>query len=551
MMIKNLQTSWLLTINILIFSMLTSCHDMKREADLIIYNANFYLPDSTSKDINCIAVKEGKIVGIGTDAEIRSRYWASQNINAKKAFVYPGFTDAHAHLYGYALGLQFADLTQATSFADVIEIIKGYHKQHPNSWIVGRGWDQNKWPGKQFPDNQLLDSEFPGVAVVLTRVDGHAVLASSEAMRLAGIDKTAFSPQAQRKNGVLTGIFLEEMADKLRNAIPKPTTDEIVTYLQTATRLCNEAGLTAVSDAGLNKKELLLLDSLTRAQKISLRIDAWMNPTDENLEYFVKNKIPDNPFLRVGAVKVYADGALGSRGACLLHPYTDDPTNRGILVTNASALQRICKFAYDNGYQVNTHAIGDSAVRMVLQVYTEFLKPGNNLRWRIEHAQVVSPDDLKTFGKYNIIPSVQATHATSDMPWAGQRLGTERVKTAYIYKDLLKQNGWLPNGTDFPIEDISPIKTFYAAVARKNSDGMPVEGFQAENALSRNEALRSITVWAAKAAFCENQRGTILKGNLADFTILDTDLIHCDEAKILKSKVLYTIVDGKIIYKAK
>jgi predicted amidohydrolase YtcJ len=310
-------------------------------------------------------------------------------------------------------------------------------------------------------------------------------------------------------------------------------------------------GLTSVTDAGLEKSEILLIDSLQKAGKIMLRIDAWLSPTQENYDYFLKESVYQTPFLRVGAIKMYADGALGSRGACLLSPYSDDSPNRGILVTTTAEMDAVCKLAYDHGFQVNTHAIGDSAVRMVLHAYARILQPANDRRWRIEHAQVVNENDFGWFAKYHIIPSIQATHATSDMDWAGRRLGSHRIKDAYAYNRLLQQNGWLPNGTDFPIESIDPIKTFYASVARKDANGQPVDGFMMENALSREDALKSMTIWAAKASFCEKAKGTIEEGKAADFTILNTSLLNAAEDKLLKSKVLYTVVDGKIVYKAK
>jgi len=541
----------------LIFILLTSiimgvesCHNLKKKADLIIFNAKIYSPDSLDSGINCIAVKNGKILLIGTDAEIRSRYWAPENINGTGTYVYPGFTDAHAHFTGFALGLRYADLTKAKSFDEVLEIVQGYRKQHPEGWIIGRGWDQNNWPQKVFPDNKLLNKLFPEVPVVLTRIDGHAVLANDAAIKAAGISESK-KGEAIFRDGKFTGIFLEEMADKIRNAIPLPSVKEMSDLLIIATKLCNEAGLTAVTDAGLNKSEILLIDSLQQAGKITLRIDAWLSPNEENFDYFMQDKIYQTPFLRVGAIKMYADGALGSRGACLLGPYSDDYPNKGILVTSPEKLSAVCKRAYDHGFQVNTHAIGDSAVRMVLHTYSQFLKPGNDRRWRIEHAQVVNENDFNLFGKYNIIPSVQATHATSDMDWAGQRLGNQRVKNAYAYNRLLQQNGWLPNGTDFPIEGIEPIHTFYAAVARKDANGKPENGFMMENALSRMDALKSITIWASKASFTEKERGSIEVGMDADFTILNADIIKEPENKLLLTKVLYTIVDGKIVYKAR
>ena len=530
---------------------LESCHDLKKKADLIIFNAKIYTPDSVSTGVNCIAVKNGKILGLGTDAEIRSLFWAPENINASGAFVYPGFTDAHSHFTGFALGLRYADLSQAQSFSEVLEILKGYRELHSVGWIVGRGWDQNKWPGKEFPDNKALNTLFPGIPVVLTRIDGHALLANDEAIKAAEITFPGKKGEAIIQNGEFSGIFLEGMADKLRNAIPLPSVIEITDLLEIATKLCHEAGLTAVTDAGLNKSEILLLDSLQKAGKIKLRIDAWLNPNKENYDYFMKDSIYKTPFLRVGAIKMYADGALGSRGACLLGPYSDDAPNRGILVTSPQELSVVCQQAYDHGFQINTHAIGDSAVRMVLHTYGKFLKPGNTLRWRIEHVQVVNENDFVLFAKYNIVPSIQATHATSDMVWARLRLGYMRVKNAYAYNRLLQQNGWLPNGTDFPIESIEPMKTFFAAVARKNAQLEPEEGYMIDNALSRMDALKSITIWAAKASFTDKERGSIAVGKDADFTILNTDILKASEYQLLKTKILYTVVAGKTVYKSK
>lgn len=548
---KELRKPLILILLIMIIMGSESCHDMKKKADLIIYNAKIYAPDTLGSNVNCIAVKNGKILGVGTDAEIRSRYWAKENINASGSFVYPGFIDAHSHFTGFALGLRFADLSQTHSFEEILELLHGYRKLHPEGWIVGFGWDQNNWPRKVFPDNKLINKLFPGVPIVLTRIDGHAVLASDEAIKLAGIKFPGKSGEAFVTNSEFSGIFLEGMADQLKAAIPPPTESEKVDYLAIATNLCHEAGLTGVTDAGLTKPEIMLLDSLHKSGKLTLRIDAWLTPGEENFEYFMSDTPYETPFLRVGAVKMYADGALGSRGACLLSPYSDDYPNKGLLVTTPEELSAMCKRAYDHGFQMNTHAIGDSAVRMVLKTYSKFLKPNNDRRWRIEHAQVVNESDFAMFAAFNIIPSIQATHATSDMDWAAQRLGKERIKNAYAYKRLLLQNGWLPNGTDFPIERIEPLKTFYASVARKNAQGLPENGFMPENSLSRMETLKSITSWAAKASFSEKTRGSIEVGYNADFTILNTDLIETPETNILKAKVLYTIVNGKIVYKAK
>jgi len=529
-----------------------SCHDMKRKTDLIIYNARIFTNDHIDTTVDCIAIKKGIIYLVGKDAEIRSRYWAKEYINAKKSVVYPGFIDAHSHFTGYAKFLRYANLTNAASFEEVIDILVDFRKTHPDGWLVGRGWDQNKWDVKQFPDNKKLNELFPTTPVVITRVDGHALLANNAAIKAAGINLNDESSQIHKINGVSTGIFLETIADKIRESIPEPSEAEMKILLNTAANLCYAAGLTAVTDAGINKNEVLRLNEMQQNGKLAMHIDVWLNPNEENINYFVKQDIKlSNRALRVKAIKLYADGALGSRGACLKMPYSDASGNVGIQVTSSAELEKICKIAYTYGYQVNTHAIGDSAVGLVLRTYSKFLKPGNDRRWRVEHAQVVAPNDISLFGKFNIIPSIQTTHATSDMPWAKLRLGSKREKYAYAYQDLLKQNSWLANGTDFPIERIDPLFTFYSAVSRKDHYGNPPDGYQMENALTRLQALKSMTCWAAKSAFNEGEVGEIIKGKIASFTILDKDILTIPEKEILDAKVLYTIIDGKIVYKVK
>jgi len=538
------RTVLLLFIPLILFS----CHDMKKEVDLIVYNTTIYTLDSLGSTAESIAIDDGRIIAVGNDAMVRSRYWSAHTIDGAGLFVYPGFIDAHAHFSGFAEYLRYADLSSSSSFQDVLQIVKEYNKAHPGQWIVGRGWDQNKWPGKQFPDNKMLNQLFPDVPVVLTRVDGHAVLANEKAIRMAGLQSPFQRGEVVMVNGIPTGIFLERTADQIKAAIPEPDETEWEQLLAHAASLCHAAGLTAVNDAGIDREMILRMDTLQKAGKLKIRIDAMINPTEENMDYFMPGKGYSTPFLRVGSVKIYADGALGSRGACLLRPYSDDSSNRGILVTNEAFIRNVCKKALESGFQVNTHAIGDSAVRMVLHSYADFLKGPNDLRWRIEHAQVVHENDFELFGKYSIIPSVQATHATSDMHWAQQRLGVSRIRNAYAYKRLLDQNGWIPNGTDFPVEAIYPMNTFYAATARKDKSGKPEGGFHSENALSRLEALRSMTIWAAMASFTDSYLGSIESGKMGDLVILDQDLINVPENQILDTKILYTILGGEIVY---
>jgi hypothetical protein len=324
-----------------------------------------------------------------------------------------------------------------------------------------------------------------------------------------------------------------------------------VKALKVAEQNCFAAGLTSVSDAGLALQDILLIDSLQQTGELNIRVYAMMSPSAENFEYF----FPSGPYrtgkLTVSSVKLYVDGALGSRGALLLQPYTDDPNNYGLQLYGEEYYQEICQDAYDAGFQVNTHAIGDSGNRVMLQTYALYLKGENDLRWRVEHAQIVDPADLSYFKDYSIIPSVQSTHCTSDMYWADERLGEERIKHAYAFNDLMTQNGWLVNGTDFPVEDISPLKTVYAAVARKDLEGWPEDGFQVENAISRDQALRSITIWPAKGSFEEAQKGSIEAGKVADFVILEKDIMSVPESEIPFVRVHDTFLDGVHVFSSR
>jgi hypothetical protein len=308
-------------------------------------------------------------------------------------------------------------------------------------------------------------------------------------------------------------------------------------------------GLTTVSNAGLGAAQIRLIDSLQKADRLKIRVYAMINPTDENIEKYMKKGVLNTGRLIVRSIKLFADGALGSRGAFLIEPYTDDPGNKGLQLNPLEYYEKFCALALKYGYQVNTHCIGDAANRMILNLYAKFLKGKNDKRWRIEHAQVIHPDDFHLFGDYSIIPSVQTTHATSDMRWAGERLGKERVKYAYAYAMLLKQNGWLANGSDFPVENINPIYSFYAAFSRKDLKGWPANGFQIDNALTREQALRSITIWAAKGCFMEKFIGSLEQGKLADFVVCDKDLMKADESKIPETKVLRTVLEGEEMIK--
>lgn len=534
-------------------SLLYSCRSGKEKADLIVRNAKVYKVDNNFSTAESFAIKDGKFIAIGTNSEIEKKYEADSVIDAQGKTIVPGLIDAHCHFFSYAMNLQNADLTGTNSVEEIIKTLKEHHKKFPDLWIVGRGWDQNKWKNKNFPAKQVLDSVFPDVPVVLTRVDGHAVWVNSETMKRLKINKNSKFPEGEAiyENKELTGIFRENTAGMIKSSVPPPSKKQMIKLLVQAQNNCFAVGLTSVSDAGVSKMEIDLIDSLQKAKTFSLGYYAMLQPTEENMKTYVEKGIYKTDKLNVRSIKLYVDGALGSRGALLKKPYSDEQTARGILVTKIEELKKYCNLANKYGYQVNTHAIGDSGVSVMLNVYGEILKGTNDKRWRIEHSQIVDDVDLPLFKKYSVVPSVQATHATSDMYWAKDRLGNERVKFAYRFKDLMLQNGWIPNGTDAPVEKINPMFTFYAAVARKDQKGFPEGGFQKENAITREDALKSMTIWAAKSFFEENENGSIEAGKVANFVILDNDLMTSDENKLFEIKPLKTFVDGKEVFSIK
>ncbi len=538
---------------ILVMIVYTGC-SMKEKSDFILINGMVYTVDSVFAVKQAFAISNGLFQATGTNEEILGSFESEIIIDAGGKPVFPGLIDGHCHFYGYALNNhQSVNLKGTRSFDEIIQLLRNYHENHPYIWILGRGWDQNDWEVKEFPDNSMLDRLFPENPVVLTRVDGHAVLANSEALRRAGITAVTkvSGGEVVVKNGRLSGMLIDNAADLMKGAIPEPEDLLKTTALTDAQFECFKVGLTSVVDAGLDYKTIMMIDSLHQTGKLKMRINAMLSPTAKNINEFVEKGSFRKERLTVNSIKLYSDGALGSRGALLLEPYTDDQGNYGLLMSPPDYFRDILVKAYEKGFQVNTHCIGDSANRMMLELYGEILRGTNDRRWRIEHAQVIHPDDFRLFAKYNIIPSIQSTHCTSDMYWAGERLGPDRVKGAYAYKNLLQQNGWLINGTDFPVEEINPMLTFYAAVARMDRKGYPEGGFQMENALSREDALRSMTIWAAKGSFEEDIKGSIEPGKFADFVILDKDMMTINPAEIPRIKVLKTYLNGEMVYELK
>lgn len=540
----------ILTLILFTITVNMSCtHSSKREVDLIIKNGVIYTVDSLFTIHESMAIDNGKVVALGKGAEIERKFKSAKSIDLQGKPIYPGFIDPHAHFLGYGLGLNYAWLADTESWQETVDKLIAHQDQNPSHWVLGRGWNQNQWDVKEFPTLELLDKAFPEKPVLLTRIDGHAAIANSIALGLAGITNstTIAGGEVILDKGKPTGVLIDNAITLVRDLVPQPGISEKEDALLKAQELCFAVGLTSVSDAGTDKADVLLMDSLQKNNLLSIGINIMLNPTQENYDYFLTKGVYTTPKLSVRTIKLFSDGALGSRGALLLEAYSDAPQTSGLQLDSEESLKSVCQRAYKAGFQVATHCIGDAAVRLMLNVYEDFLPPGNDLRWRIEHAQIVHPNDIHRFGQLAVIPSVQTTHATSDMLWAKDRLGN-RIETAYAYADLLKQNGWLPNGSDFPIEDINPIFGFYAGVVRKNFDGYPPHGFQMKNALTREQALRSMTIWAAKAAFEEEIKGSLEVGKTADFVVLNQDIMNVAESEILKTNVIKTFVDGKVVY---
>ncbi|MFD2865152.1 amidohydrolase [Mucilaginibacter antarcticus] len=533
--------------------LLAACKQKNYNADLLIKNAIVYTVDSAFSKANAFVVNKGKIIAVGDIDSLEDKYLAREVVDAQGKTVYPGFIDAHTHFYEYGLGLQQVPLKEMTSWSQVVDSVQVFADRNPDGWVIGNGWDQNLWAGKKFPDKAKLDSLFPVRPVILNRVDGHAAIVNQAALNVAGIKpgQKIAGGEIETIDGKLTGLLIDNAIGIVISKIPDPTEQLTQSALISAQQNCFAVGLTTVDDCGLPFTMVNTIAAMQKQGSLKMRMYLMLADKQENYNYLFKRGIFKTPRLNVRAFKVYGDGALGSRGACLLKPYTDQPASSGFLLSTKQHFEEVAKMIADKGFQMCTHAIGDSANRAILNIYATVLKGKNDKRWRIEHAQIVSPDDVKMFGDNNIIPSVQPTHATSDMYWAGQRLGAGRLKTAYAFKDLLKQNGWIALGTDFPVENINPFYTFYAAVARKDLKGFPEKGFQMANALSREQTLRGMTIWAAKANFEEKEKGSIEVGKYADFVILDNDLMKAKTADLPKTNVLKTYINGEKVYEKK
>ena len=524
---------------------LTSCSE---QVDLIVYNAEVYTVDANNKKVTAFAVKDGKFIYVGDDS-VTSKYSSSNIINAEGLPVYPGFIDSHAHFYNLGFLNDQVNLKETKSFEEVLKRVIEFNNLNEKDFIIGRGWDQNDWNDKSFPTNKLLNEKFPDKAVVLRRIDGHAYLVNDFALNLAGIDKSSSIDGGDfvKSNGKLTGVLIDNAMRLIDDIIPDPSKEESIKALISAQEIAFENGLTTIAEAGISREQIELIDSLHKSGVLKIKIYAMIENNTEDVDYYLEKGPYKTDKLNVRSVKVYADGALGSRGASMIDEYSDRRGYFGIIRTPIDSIKNLAFKLAGTKFQMNTHAIGDNANRIVLNAYGDALFNYRDPRWRVEHAQVINENDIDLFNQ-KIIPSVQPTHATSDMYWLYDRVGKKRANLAYAYKELLTRSKVIAFGTDFPVEDISPIMTYYSAVARKDIDGYPSEGFQMENSLNRADALYAMTVFGAYANFEENEKGSIEIGKSADFIILDNDLIISEEDKIPSINTVATFIDGELVF---
>ena len=535
---------------IAIVFLLSSC--INQRVDLIVHHAQIFTVNNEFSVAEAMAIQDGKIVAIGNNDDILKAYKSDSVVNANGASVYPGFIDAHAHFLGYGQSLYTVDLMFVPTWDEAIARVKDFAAKHPGTgWIKGRGWDQNRFPGKQFPTNALLNELFPDRPVILERVDGHASIANDFALKLAGVKpgQTMEGGQFLMQDGKLTGLLVDNAVSVVDKMMPPVTKEDYKNWLISAQQNCFATGLTTITDCGLSPADIDQVDALQKSNDLKMRLYVMLSDKPESYRskyYTDGGYVTDR--LSVKGIKVYSDGALGSRGACLLQHYADKADWSGFLLSSQAHFDSLAAQLINTDFQMCTHAIGDSANRTILNVYAKYLKGKNDKRWRIEHAQIIHPSDFHLFGENSIVPSVQPTHATSDMYWAGDRLGAERLKGGYAFTQLLDENGWRPLGTDFPVEEINPFKTFLAAVARQDSKGFPVNGFQMENALTREQTIRGMTIWAAKANRMEKQVGSLEVGKKADFIILDKNLMIVPADSILQIKVKRTYLNGERVH---
>jgi predicted amidohydrolase YtcJ len=530
---------------LIISLIIVSCS--KQKADLIVFNSNTYIVNEKFEKAEAFAIKDGKFIAVGTSEQVQDIYKSKNTIDAKEQTIVPGLIDAHCHFYRMGLQQQKVSLEGTKSYDEVLAKIVAFQKEKNVAFISGRGWDQNDWEIKEFPTKEKLDKLFPTIPVAVSRVDGHALLVNQAAIDISEItkDTKVSGGEIILKNGKMTGVLIDAAMNFIK--FPETSKQEATKGLLEAQKISFSYGLTTVDDAGLDRSTIELIDELQKSNELKMRIYAMVSGNkQEQIDYYINKGITKTDRLNVRSFKIYGDGALGSRGAAMRKSYSDRENHFGALIYPPERYQEIAKQIAASEFQMNTHAIGDSANTWMLKIYKEVLKDQEDRRWRIEHAQIIFYKDFQGFD--NILPSVQPTHATSDMYWAEDRIGKDRMKGAYAFRNLLNRYGKIALGTDFPVEQVNPFLTFYAATYRKDLNNYPADGFQMENSLSREETLKGMTIWAAYANFEEEEKGSIEVGKFADFVILNQDIMKVRGSEIPKTNAISTYLNGEKVF---
>lgn len=531
----------------------------QQSADVIVLGGRIYTADAARPIVDAIAVRGGRVVFAGDAAGARALAGTSTRVvDLAGRTVIPGMTDAHAHVVGLGDKLQAVDLVETKSYDEVIARVVARAQHTPaGQWILGRGWDQNDWGNTSWPSHEALSRAVPNHPVMLTRVDGHAVLVNAAAMRAANLTRTTQSPAGgeiiKDAQGNPTGVLVDNAENLVGRVIPNPTRAQVKEMITAAIAEMHRWGLTGVHDAGASAQTIELYEELGREGKLNIRLYAMISDHAPTIAAWAQRGpliAGYDGTLWVRSIKLYQDGALGSRGAALLEPYSDDARTNGLLVSPAQHIREVAERALASGFQVNTHAIGDRGNRLVLDSYEAALKarPTADHRFRVEHAQILHSDDIPRFARLGVIPSMQASHQTSDMYWAGNRLGEGRLRGAYAWRSLLNSNVIIPNGSDFPVEYVNPLISFKASVSRQDANNWPAGGWFPEQRMTREEALLSMSLWAAYAGFQEAELGSLTPGKRADFVVLDRDIMRVPSEDILATQVLSTWVGGRAVY---
>jgi predicted amidohydrolase YtcJ len=531
----------------------------RQPADLIVLNGRIYTADGARPLVDAFAVRAGRIVFAGDEAGARALAGAgTQVLDLDGRTVIPGMTDAHAHVAGLGESLRNVDLTGTSSYEQVIARVVERARATPRGeWIVGRGWDQNDWGDTRFPTHEALTRAVPDHPVYLTRIDGHAAVVNALAMERAGLTRATTDPSGgsieRDAQGNPAGVLIDNAQRLVGRAIPAATREQTKAAIKAAIAEMHKYGMTGVHDAGASPRVVELYEELGRERALDIRLYAMISDNAEAIDALLRRGPQSGlhgGMLWLRAIKLYQDGALGSRGAALLEPYSDDARTTGLLVSAPEHIRDVATRALRAGIQVNTHAIGDRGNRLVLDSYAAALKdvPTADHRFRVEHAQILHSDDIPRFAALGVIPSMQASHQTSDMYWAGTRLGDTRLRGAYAWRSLLESGTIIPNGSDFPVERVDPLISFKASVSRQDANDWPAGGWFPEQRMTRDEALKSMTLWPAYAAFQEDELGSLAKGKHADFVVLDQDIMRVPAEVLPETRVLSTWVGGKKVY---